>query len=66
MVIYLGLIRIKQTQIEEMTDLNRKTIENILSMIQDVMAEDLDDEDVQIGKNKSHFLSFFSTKLIYV
>lgn len=50
MVIYLFLMKCKQVQIEKMTKLNRKTIEDIITNIYDVMEADLIEEDIQIGK----------------
>lgn len=51
MVIYLFIAKCHQTQIEAMTKLNRKTIEDIITGIYDLMEADLTQEDVQIGKN---------------
>lgn len=52
LVIYLFITKCKKTQIEEMTNLDHKTIANIISGIYDLMECELTEEDVQIGKKK--------------
>lgn len=52
-------------QIEEMTNLDHKTIANIISGIYDLMECELTEEDVQIGKKKYIYQNFINLLIFF-
>lgn len=59
MVMYLWLVKASKQTIEDVTGLNPRTVRNIINDLYQILQEDLQDNDIQIGNAlKSIFFSF--------